>query len=186
MGKLIYAAITSVDGYVADAQGDFGWAEPDEEVHAFVNALERPIRTHLYGRRLYEVMLAWETMPTGPDQPAIMRDYAALWRLADKVVFSTTLRSVSSARTRLESRFDADLVRRWKSEAVADLSIGGPGLAAEAIRAGLVDEWHQFVNPVVVGGGTSWLPDDVRVDLELIDERRFASGVVHLHLRTRS
>jgi len=184
MAKLIYAAIISLDGYVADARGNFDWAEPDEEVHAFVNDLERPIGTYLYGRRMYEVMTFWETVPTA-DEPYVMRDFAQLWKAADKVVFSTTLASVSTGRTRLERRFDPDVVRQLKQTAASDISIGGPNLAAHAIRAGLVDEMHLFLNPVVVGGGTGSLPDGVRVDLELLDERRFANGVVHLHYRIR-
>jgi dihydrofolate reductase len=175
---LIYAAITSLDGFVADESGDFGWAAPDAEVHAFVNDLERPIGTHLYGRRMYEVMSAWETMD---DDAPEMRDFAQIWRAADKVVYSRTLPAPVTARTRLEREFDPDAVLRMKAEAGADISIGGPELAGEALRAGLVDELHLFVTPVVVGGGTRWLPDDVRIDLELLDERRFSNGVVHLH-----
>jgi dihydrofolate reductase len=182
MAKLIYSAISSLDGYVADRDGDFDWAAPDEEVHAFVNDLERGVGTHLFGRRMYEVMVAWETMSLA-DQPDVMRDFAELWRAADKVVYSTTLESVSSARTRLERDFDPDAVRRMKATSERDISVGGPGLAAHAIRAGLVDELHLFLTPIVVGGGTRSLPDDVRVRLELLDERRFGNGVVHLHYR---
>ncbi|MCW2572618.1 MAG: bifunctional deaminase-reductase domain protein [Frankiales bacterium] len=186
MAKLVYSAITSLDGYVADRDGSFEWAEPDDEVHAAVNELERPISTYLYGRRMYEVMVGWDTIWPTPDQPAVARDFAEIWQAADKVVYSTTLPAVSSAKTRLERSFDAGSVRRLKAESAADLSVGGPGLAGHALRAGLVDECHLFVNPVVVGGGTRALPDDVRVDLELLDERRFGNGVVHLHYRTRS
>ena len=185
MAKLIYSTIASLDGYVADEDGTFDWAAPDEEVHAFVNDLERPIGTYLYGRRLYEVMVYWETALDGTDQPPVERDYAEIWQRADKVVYSTTLKTVSSARTRIERTFDPETVRQMKAAAGSDLSVGGPGLAAVAIRAGLVDEVHLFVAPVVVGGGTRNLPDHVRVDLELLDERRFGSGVVHLHYRTR-
>jgi dihydrofolate reductase len=180
MAKLIYSAIASLDGYVADASGNFDWAAPDEEVHAFVNDLERSIGAYLYGRRMYETMLAWETMLLD-DQPAEVRDFAEIWRAADKVVYSKTLDSVSSARTRLERDFDPDAVRRVKAAAGGDLTVGGPGLAAQAIRTGLVDEYHLFLTPVVVGGGTQALPDGVRLELELLDERRFGSGVVHLH-----
>jgi dihydrofolate reductase len=183
LGRLVYSAIASLDGYVADESGGFGWAAPDEEVHAFVNDLERPVDTHLYGRRTYEVMTAWETMDV-TQEPAVMRDFAAIWRAADKVVYSRTLAAVSTARTRLEREFDADEVRRLK-EAGSDLSIGGPGLAGEALRARLVDECHLFLAPVLVGGGTRAFPDDVRLDLELLDERRFAAGFVHLHYRVR-
>jgi dihydrofolate reductase len=180
MAKLIYSAITSLDGYVADEDGGFDWAAPDEEVHTFVNDLGRRIGTYLYGRRMYEVMVAWETMPI-EDQPAVIRDYAEIWRGADKVVYSSTLEAPSSARTRIERSFDPDAVRRMKPQLGRDLSVGGPHLAAEAIRAVLVDELHLFVAPVVVGGGTRWLPDDVRLQLELLDERRFGNGTVHMH-----
>jgi dihydrofolate reductase len=184
VAKLIYAGIMSLDGYVADEDGRFDWSAPDEEVHASVNDLQRPVGTYLYGRRLYEVMVAWETLPLA-DQPPATRDFAAIWRAADKVVYSRTLEAVSSARTRLERGFDPDAVRQMKAAADRDLTVGGPGLAAHAIRAGLVDEWHLFVTPIVVGGGKQYLPDDVRVDLDLLDERRFGNGVVHLRYRTR-
>ena len=170
MAKLIYSAIASLDGYVADHNGNFDWAAPDEEVHAFVNDLERSIGSYLYGRRMYETMLAWETMPLD-DQPALMRDFAEIWRAADKIVYSKTLSSVSSARTRLERDFDPDAVGRLKAAAGSDLTVGGPELAAQAIRAGLVDEYHLFLTPVVVGGGNRALPDGVRLQLELLDER---------------
>jgi dihydrofolate reductase len=179
MARLIYSAITSLDGYVADEDGKFDWAAPDEEVHAFVNDLERPIGTYLYGRRMYETMVPWETMPLDGQPPAI-QDYTQIWQAADKVVYSTTLETASSDRTRIEREFDPEAVRRMKAEAERDLSVGGPQLAAEAIRAGLVDEYHLFLNPVVVGGGNQALPDDVRVQLELLDERRFGNGVVYL------
>jgi len=182
---LIYSAITSLDGYVADEDGKFDWAAPDEEVHSFVNDLERPIGTYLYGRRMYDVLVAWETMDTG-EQPPVMRDYAEIWRAADKIVYSRTLEKVSSTRTRIERDFDPEAVRQLKARADRDISVGGPELAAQAIRAGLVDELHQFLTPIVVGGGNKFLPDGVRVELELLDERRFGNGVVHLHYRTRS
>jgi dihydrofolate reductase len=184
MAKLIYSAICSLDGYVADSDGDFSWARPDDELHAFVNDLERPIGTYLYGRRMYETMVFWETaeVPEGQCDPA--SEYVGIWRAAEKVVFSRTLEEVSSARTRIEREFDRDAIRRLKREADSDLSIGGPTLAAEAIRAGLIDELHLFVNPIIVGGGTAALPDDVRLNLELIDQRLFPGGVVHLHYRT--
>jgi dihydrofolate reductase len=182
MARLIYSAITSLDGYVADQDGNFDWAEPDEEVHAFVNDLERPIGTYLYGRRLYEVMVAWEAMDLA-GEPVVMRDYAQIWRAAEKIVYSKTLQATSSARTRIERDFDPEAVRTMKSEAARDISVGGPHLAAAAIEAGLVDEYHLFLHPIVVGGGTQALPDHVRVKLELLDERRFGGGVVHLHYR---
>ena len=183
MAKLIYSAITSLDGYVADEDGNFDWAEPDEEVHTFVNDLERRVGTYLYGRRLYEVMVAWETMSL-VDQPPFMQDFAEIWRAADKIVYSKTLETVSSARTRIERDFDPEAVRQLKAPAGRDLLVGGPDLAAQAIRAGLVDELHLFVAPAVVGGGRQSLPDEVRMKLELLDERRFGSGVVYLHYRT--
>jgi dihydrofolate reductase len=183
MGKLIYSAITSLDGYLADEQGKFDWAEPDEEVHAFVNELERPVGTYLYGRRMYEVMVPWETLDPA-EQPAAMRDFAEIWRAADKVVYSRTLASVASARTRIEPSFDPEAVRQLKASASHDLAVGGAGLAAHAIAAGLVDEWHLFLNPIVVGGGTQALPDGVRIGLELLAERRFGNGTVFLHYRT--
>jgi dihydrofolate reductase len=184
VAKLVYSMITSLDGYVADRDGNFEWAAPDEEVHAFVNDLERSIGTCLYGRRMYETMAVWETLDV-TSEPPVMRDFAALWRAADKVVYSTTLDAVSTTKTRLERSFDPDAVRELKDRADRDISISGPHLAAHAIRAGLVDEYHLFVTPVVVGGGTGWLPDDVRIDLELVGERRFGAGVVHLHYRPR-
>jgi dihydrofolate reductase len=183
VARLIYPAIASLDGYVADRDGNFDWAEPDEEVHTFVNDLERSAGTHLYGRRMYEVMAVWETLDLA-DEPPSMRDYAEIWRAADKIVYSRTLERVSSARTRIERDFDPEAVRRLKESAERDVLVGGPTLAAHAIAAGLVDEWHLFVAPVVVGGGTRNLPDDVRLDLELMDERRFANGVVYLRYRT--
>ena len=185
MAKLIYSAIASLDGYVADEDGNFDWAAPDEEVHKFVNDLERPVGTYLYGRRMYEVMAYWETADTLGDQPPVGRDFAEIWRAADKVVYSKTLEKVSSARTRIEREFDPEAVRQMKATAGRDLTVGGPELAAQALRAGLVDECQLFVAPVVVGGGRPSFPDNVRLELELLDERRFASGVVHLHYRTR-
>jgi dihydrofolate reductase len=184
MARLHYVALCSLDGYTVDAAGQFDWAAPDEEVHAFVNDLERPVGTHLYGRRMYETLAVWQTMG-GPDASPIENDYADIWRAADKVVHSTTLAEVSTPRTRLERRFEADAVRRLVSEADRDVSIGGPGLAGHAFRAGLVDDVHLFLNPVVVGGGTRALPDDVRLDLALVDQRRFAGGVVYVHHRRR-
>jgi len=191
MARLIYSAITSLDGYVADEDGNFDWAVPDEEVHTFVNDLQRPVGTYLYGRRMYEVMVAWENADTLADQQpfwweaAVTQDFAQIWQAADKIVYSTTLETVSSARTRIERAFDPEAVRRMKA-AGRDLSVGGPGLAAQALKAGLVDECHLFVAPMVVGGGTQSLPDNVRLKLELLDERRFGNGMVHLRYRTRT
>ena len=181
MARLIYSAIASLDGYIADEHGNFDWAAPDEEVHAFVNNLERRIGTYLYGRRMYDVMRYWETAPTDAGQPAVLRDYAQIWQAADKIVYSTTLATASSTRTRIEKDFDPQAVRRMKATTSRDMSVGGPDLAAQAIKAGLVDELHLLVVPIVVGGGTRALPGHVRVKLRLLDERRFAGGVIHLH-----
>ena len=183
MAKLIYTAITSLDGYIEDEGGSFDWSAPDEDVHAFVNDLERRIGTYLYGRRLYETMVYWETAPA--DSPAVELNYARVWRSADKVVYSTTLQETASTRTRIERTFDPDAVRAMKEAANADLTVGGAALAAHAFRAGLVDEVRLLLNPVVVGGGKRALPDGVRLDLELLDERRFASGVVYLRYAAR-
>ena len=186
MAKLIYSAIMSLDGYIADEDGNFDWAAPDEEVHAFVNDLERPIGTYLYGRRMYDVMRYWETAPTDASQQPAVRDYARIWQTADKIVYSKALATASTTRTRIEKDFDPQAVRRMKATTSGDLSIGGAHLAAQAIRAGLVDEIHLFVGPIVVGGGTRALPDHARVKLQLLDEQRFRNGVVHLHYQTRS
>jgi dihydrofolate reductase len=183
MGKLIYAAIASLDGYVEDKEGRFDWSTPDDAVHAFINDLERPIGTYLYGRRMYETMVFWETVTTGADEPAVFWDYARIWRAADKVVYSRTLPEVSSVRTRIEREFDRDAIERLKQSSGADIAIGGAELAGHAIGAGLVDECHLFLCPIVVGGGKRALPDNIRVLLELLDERRFGNGVVHLHYR---
>jgi dihydrofolate reductase len=183
VGKLIYSTIKSLDGYVADADGNFDWAAPNEEVHSFVNDIERPIGTYLYGRAMYEVMVAWETMPVTTDQPAVLQDYAEIWRSADKIVYSKTLANGSSVRTRIEPRFDPEVIQQMKVSSERDISVGGPTLAAQAIRAGLVDEFHLFLNPIIVGGGRASLPNDVRLKLELVDEDRFDNGVVHLHYR---
>jgi dihydrofolate reductase len=183
MVKLIYSAIASLDGYVEDAEGKFGWAAPDEEVHAFVNDLERPIGTYLYGRRMYEMMVFWETVSTAADQPPVSRDFAAVWRAAYKIVYSRTLQTVSSARTRIERDFDIDAIRRLKETSGTDITIGGAELAGQAIGAGLVDECHLFLTPIVVGRGKPAMAENLRTPLELLDERRFGSGVVHLHYR---
>ena len=185
MSKLIYLMIMSLDGCVADENGNFDWAEPDEEVHTFVNDLERRVSTYLLGRRMYEVLVAWETMDLA-DQPPFIRDFAKIWLAADKVVYSTTLETVSSARTRIERDFDPEAVRQMKGSAERDITVGGPDLATQGFKAGLVDECHLFVAPVVVGGGIRALPNDVRLQLELLDERRFGGGFVHLHYRTRT
>jgi dihydrofolate reductase len=185
VGKLIYSAIASLDGYVEDQHGSFAWAAPDEEVHAFVNDLERPIGTYLYGRRMYETMVYWETVDTGGDESAVGRDFAEIWRGAQKIVFSRTLETTSSARTRLERHFDHAAVRELKRSSLRDLTIGGAALAGEAMAAGLVDECQLILCPVIVGGGKRALPDNVLVQLELMDERRFGSGAVHLRYAIR-
>ena len=186
MAKLIYTAITSLDGYVADEDGNFDWAAPDEEVHAFVNDLERPVGTYLYGRRMYDVMAFWETAHTLADESPVFKDFTEIWQAADKIVFSKTLESVSTSKTRLEREFDPAAIRELKASQGRDISVGGPELAAVAIKAGLVDECHLLLTPILVGGGNPAFPNDVRVQLELLDERRFGNGVVHLHYRTRT
>ncbi|HEY0814577.1 MAG TPA: dihydrofolate reductase family protein [Pseudonocardia sp.] len=182
MATLIYSSIASLDGYIADEDGKFDWSMPDPEVHAAVNDVMRSIGTHLYGRRLYETMSAWETLDL-TDESAVARDFAEVWRAADKIVYSTTLTTAATAHTRIEPRFAADDVAALKANAHRDLLIGGADLAGQALAAGLVDEIQLFLCPVVVGGGTAALPRGVRLDLELLDERRFASGFVNLHYR---
>ena len=186
MAKLIYSAITSLDGYIEDEDGKFDWAVPDEEVHTFINDLERPVGTYLYGRRMHDTMAGWETDHTLAAQSQLMQDFAQIWQAADKIVYSRTLETVSTGRTRIERDFDPEAVRQMKASAERDLTVGGPDLAAQGIKAGLVDECHLFVAPIVVGGGKQSLPNDVRLKLELLDERRFGNGVVHLHYRTRT
>jgi dihydrofolate reductase len=187
MGDLIYSAIVSLDGYVEDRSGNFDWAEPDEDVHAFVNDLERSVGTYLYGRRMYETMVYWESPPNLPAQPSYVREYAEIWQGAEKIVYSSSLQAVSSARTRIERAFDVEAVRELKARERDNVSVGGAGLAAEAIAAGLVDEVHLFVVPVLVGGGKRAFPDHgVRVTLELLDERVFGNGTTYLRYRTRN
>ncbi len=181
--KLVYSGITSLDGYTADADGGFAWSEPDEQVHAFVNDQERPVGTYLYGRRMYDTMRWWEDPPDLAGQPAVARDYAAIWQAADKVVYSRTLERPSTARTRVEREFDPDAVLALKRTAGRDLTVGGAELGRQALALGLVDEIQQLLSPVVVGGGNRFLPDRLRVDLTLLDERRFDNGVVHLRYR---
>lgn len=185
MAKLIYSAIASADGYVEDAAGGFAWAAPDEQLLRFVNDLERPVGTYLYGRRMYETMRYWETAGTVPSQPSSVREFTAIWQAADKIVFSTTLGSAPGARTRIERAFDPGMVRQLKSAAERDLTVGGADLAGQALKAGLVDELQLFLVPVVVGGGKRALPGGTRLDLELLDTHRFASGAVYLSYRPR-
>ncbi len=182
MAALTYLTIMSLDGYVADEHGNFDWGVPDEEVHTFINNLARPVGTYLYGRGMYEVMAAWETMDLTEEPPSI-REFAAIWRAARKVVYSTTLDDISTAHTHIERAFDPDGVRRMKASVERDLAVGGPELAAQALAAGLVDECHFFLAPVVVGGGTRALPDGVRLNLDLLDERRFANDMVYVRYR---
>lgn len=183
MAKLIYSAIASLDGYVEDREGKFDWAAPDDEVHAFVNELERPVGTYLYGRRMYETMVYWETVGTGPDQLPPIRDYAEIWRGADKVVYSRTLQAATSERTRIERDFATGAIRQRKEASAEDITIGGAELAGQAIAAGLVDECGLLLAPILVGGGKRALPDDVHARLELLDERSFRSGFVYLRYR---
>ena len=185
VAKLIYSAIASLDGFVEDKRGSFEWAAPDDEMHAYVNDLERPIGTYLYGRRMYETMVYWETVSTSGDQSAVTRDFAEIWRAAEKTVYSRTLETASSARTRIERAFEPAAIRQLKQSAPRDITIGGARLAGEAMAAGLVDECHLFLCPIIVGGGKPALPEDVRVQLELLDEHRFRSGVVHLRYGVR-
>jgi dihydrofolate reductase len=185
MAKLIYSAITSLDGYIEDEGGNFDWGEPDEEVHTFINDLMRPLGTHLYGRRMYEVMVAWESMHTVANQPPFIYGFAKIWQSADKIVYSTTLDKVSSARTRIERAFDPEAIRQLKASVRNDISVGGPMLAEQALRAGLVDEYILFLTPIVVGGGKAAFPSKFRLELELVDERRFGNGMVFLKYRTK-
>jgi dihydrofolate reductase len=187
VGNLIYSAIASLDGYIEDAEGRFDWAAPSEEVHAFVNELERPIGTYLYGRRMYETMVFWENPPELAEQPTAVQDFAQIWQAADKIVYSKTLETATSARTWIEREFDADAVRELKATTTGDLTVGGAELATRAIAAGLVDEYQLFLVPVLVGGGKRALPNNrLRLNLELVEERRFRNGTVYFHYRTAS
>jgi dihydrofolate reductase len=185
MARLIYSMLTSLDGYVADATGNFDWADPDEDVHAFLNDLSRPLGTMLLGRRMYDVLAAWESDDMLVNQPPYIVDFAKIWRASDKIVYSRSLESPRTARTRIEREFDPEAVRRLKATADRDLSIGGPELAAQAMRAGLVDQIQLFLNPIIIGGGNAALPDDLRLPLELEDERRFANRVVYVAYGTK-
>lgn len=184
MARLIYIANVSLDGYIEDEEGSFAWSAPGEDFFAFITDLVRPVGTYLYGRRMYQTMAVWETDPALAGQSELMAEFADVWQAADKVVFSTTIDAVPTARTRLERSFDADSIRDTKAAATRDLTVGGPTLAAHAFAAGLVDECQLFVHPVAVGGGKPALPRHTRVALELLDERRFTGGVVYLRYRT--
>lgn len=186
MGKLIYSMITSLDGYVSDQDGNFGWGTPDEELHAFVSEQSRSVGAYLYGRRMYETMVYWETAYRVPDQPPFILEYARIWQDAEKIVYSTTLKETGSERTRIERTFDPEAVRKLKAQTDFDITVDGPHLAAHAIRAGLVDEYQLFVGPSIVGGGNRFFPDDVQVDLALLDKHQFGSGVIYLRYGVKS
>ena len=186
MAKLIYDAFTSLDGYVADENGTFDWAELDEDVHAFINNRERQIGTYLFGRKMYETMAVWETPDVIPHLSAAMLEFAPIWQAAEKIVYSRTLQTVSTAKTRLERQFEAEVVRDLKAGATRDVAVGGPTLAAHAIRAGLVDEYHLLIAPIIAGSGNPYLPGKVRLKLELLDERRFDNGLVHVRYRAKN
>ena len=186
MASLIYSMIASLDGYIADGDGKFDWAEPDEEVHTFINDLERPVGTYLLGRRMYEVLAYWDDPPALDEQPSFVQEFAEIWRAADKVVYSRTLEAARTARTRIERGFDPEAIRQLKAQSDRDVTVGGPDLAAQAIRTALVDDYQLFVVPVAVGAGKRALPRDGRIDLELVDERRFGNGTVFLRYRTRT
>lgn len=187
LAKLIYNAIASLDGFIEDAEGKFGWAAPDDQVHRFVNELERPIGTYLLGRRMYETLAFWEDPPNLPDLPAAEQEFAEIWKDADKIVYSRTLEAPCTARTRIERDFEVEAVRQLKETASSDVSVGGPELAAQAIEVGLVDELQLFLVPVLVGGGKHALPaEGVRMSLELLDESRFGNGTVFLRYRALS
>ena len=182
MGKLLYSVTTSLDGYVADKDGNFEWTSPSEEVLAFINDILRNVRTFLLGRSMYETLAVWDTLPTdGPS--AGMNDFAQIWRAAQKRVYSTSLSHVTTAHTTLERAFHSETIQKLVTESDNDLSIGGPHVAAEAIQAGIVDEYHQFIVPLLLGSGNYWLPKDVKSQLELVDVRKFANGLVHLQYR---
>jgi dihydrofolate reductase len=185
MANLIYSAISSLDGYIEDRDGNFDWAMPDEEVHQFANDLERGVGTHLYGRRMYETLMVWETDPNLAAESPLLRDFAEIWQTANKIVYSKTLESVPTRKTKIERNFDLEAIRQLKESAEHDILIGGPELAAHAFRAGLIDECHLFLTPIIVGGGKPSLPDNVRLELELLEERRFGNGMVYLRYRTR-
>ena len=183
MARLLYSAIASIDGFIEDEEGRFDWAEPDEEVFGFVNELERSVGTYLYGRRMYETMVYWESFPVGLSEPPWIRDFTEIWLSAEKVVYSRTLDAARSRRTRIERNFDHEEVRRLKASAGRDLTVAGADLAGQALLAGLVDELQLFVVPVVVGGGKRWLPRSLHLELDLVESRSFASGVVFLRYR---
>lgn len=184
MGKLIFIANMSLDGYTTDKDGDFNWTEPNDEVFQFITDLIRPMHTHIYGRLMYETMMVWETDPRFAEESALMRDFAEVWQAADKIVYSRTLEKTSTHKTRIERIFDPDAIRQLKATSDHDIHIGGPDIASHAFRAGLIDEIHLFLFPIVVGGGKSALPNDMKIKLELLEERRFPNGTVYLRYQT--
>ena len=186
MARLIYSTIASLDGYIADEDGRFDWAEPDEEVHTFINDRERAVGTYLLGRRTYEVLAYWDDPSAFDEQPTYVQEFAAIWQAADKIVYSRTLETARTERTRIARDFDPEAIRQLKAQSDRDVTVGGPELAAQAVRADLVDEYQVFVVPVLVGAGKQFLPSGGRVELELLDERRFGNGTVFLHYRTRT
>ena len=185
MASLIYSAISSLDGYIEDKDGNFDWAMPDEEVHTFINNLERTVGTYLLGRRMYETMTVWETDPNLAADSPLTQDFAEIWQAANKIVYSKTLAAASTRNTQIERDFDPEAIKQLKKTVQHDISIGGPELAAHAFQSGLIDECHLFLTPIIVGGGKQSLPDHVRLELELLEERRFGNGVVYLRYRTR-
>jgi dihydrofolate reductase len=184
MANLIFVANTSLDGYTEDKDGKFDWTEPSDELFKFVTNVVRAARTHLYGRRMYETMMVWETDPNLAAASPLMRDFADIWQAANKIVYSRTLETISTRKTQLEQMFDPEAIRQLKATGEHDILIGGPELAAHAFRAGLIDECHLFLIPILVGGGKPALPDNVRLGLELLTERRFRNGAVYLRYRT--
>lgn len=185
MAKLIYSVLASLDGFIEDIDGNFDWAMPDEEVHQFVNDLERGAGTHLYGRRMYETLMVWETDPALAADSPLMRDFAEIWQAADKIVYSKTLETVSTRKTQIERNFEPETIRKLKETSEREILIGGADLAAHAFRAGLIDEYHLFITPIIVGGGKPSLPDNIRLELELLEERRFGNGMVFLRYRVK-
>ena len=185
MSKLIYAVNTSVDGFMEDQDGNFGWTEPNDEVFKFITDLMRPIGTHLLGRRMYETMMVWETDPKFAAESSLKRDFAEVWQAANKIVFSTTLENLPTRKTQLMRSFEPETIRQLKANSEHDILIEGPEIASHAFRAGLIDECHLFILPVVVGGGKSAIPNNLRLNLELLEEQHFGNGTVYLRYRIK-
>jgi dihydrofolate reductase len=186
MARLVYAVLASLDGYVADEAGNFDWAAPGEDVHRFINELERSVGTYLFGRRLYEIMAVWQDFPDIEQEPEVIGEYAAIWQSADKIVYSETLAAVTTPKTRLDRSFDPQSVRAMVTDQEQDVSIGGPTLASHALRAGIVDDIHLFIVPHIVGGGTPCWPAGLPLQLDLAEQERFSDGTVYLHYTTRT